>query len=363
MRPGHMLRAMGIKSAVQFMRRLRQQPTEDDWEPVWPLAYRETALFLKNGRGPVVIAIIGAGMGAAGGAIVGSAGWLGAALGAVLGVLIGLLIFCLLVFLRNGIVAVRQQRNEVRNEYDRVIRPRMVPLSERQIRVASLTQQGRHLLDWARKIDPSDLGEVDRLWAEAHLWEAATEAALRQMGGLPMGGLTVRPQWLSHVKSLSNPDDLVRHIDRELGLLGALIARMPPILLSGELGEGPLPADVATAWQEAQASYTVGAWTPSEMMFRKIFVHVMVDTKRSPPGQTFVQYLDDLQADLGSLGWSSRRHYPRRYLTTLSGWIDGVRQHAHVAGENLTVSTAQDCDLIRAVTKHLLEIAYDLSRR
>lgn len=56
-----------------------------------------------------------------------------------------------------------------------------------------------------------------------------------------------------------------------------------------------LPEDIERAWQEARTAHAVAAYTASEMMLRKILMHVAVDKAKSKAGQTFASYVQDLE--------------------------------------------------------------------
>jgi len=52
---------------------------------------------------------------------------------------------------------------------------------------------------------------------------------------------------------------------------------------------GGLPDDVKDAWREARVAHNVAAYTASEMMCRKILMHLAVDKAGSDPGKHFVE--------------------------------------------------------------------------
>jgi hypothetical protein len=57
-----------------------------------------------------------------------------------------------------------------------------------------------------------------------------------------------------------------------------------------------LPEDVARAYGEARDAASVNAWTATEMMCRKILMHVAVD-KGAKPGEIFAHYIGHLAAE------------------------------------------------------------------
>ena len=56
-----------------------------------------------------------------------------------------------------------------------------------------------------------------------------------------------------------------------------------------------LPADVERAWREARTAHAVAAYTASEIMCRKILMHVAVDVAGSQPNKKFAEYINDLE--------------------------------------------------------------------
>jgi hypothetical protein len=46
-----------------------------------------------------------------------------------------------------------------------------------------------------------------------------------------------------------------------------------------------LPPEIEMAWNEARNAYSVAAFTASEMMCRKILMHIAVDVAGAPCGQ------------------------------------------------------------------------------
>ena len=108
-----------------------------------------------------------------------------------------------------------------------------------------------------------------------------------------------------------------------------------------------LPEDVAQAWREARTSHAVAAYTASEIMCRKILMHVAVDVVRAAAGKSFVQYVDDLENG--------------GYITTgLKPVVDKVRVRGNVANHELPASAEADSLLTLKITEHLLRSVYEL---
>jgi Domain of unknown function (DUF4145) len=108
-----------------------------------------------------------------------------------------------------------------------------------------------------------------------------------------------------------------------------------------------LPGDVEGAWGEARKAYSVGAYTASEIMCRKILMHLAVDKAGSAPGQTFVQYINDLQA----------KNY---IMAGLQPVVDKVRDRGNKANHELPASTEQEALATLTITDHLLVGIYKL---
>lgn len=108
-----------------------------------------------------------------------------------------------------------------------------------------------------------------------------------------------------------------------------------------------LPADVEGAWREVRTAYSVAAYTASEMMCRKILMHIAVGVAGGSSGESFVRYLDDLD----------RAGY---IMTSLRNTVDRVRTRGNVANHELPASTEDDALATLTVTDHLLRGIYEL---
>ena len=83
------------------------------------------------------------------------------------------------------------------------------------------------------------------------------------------------------------------------------------------------------------------------MMCRKILMHVAVDKAGSAPGKSFVDYVNELEAE--------------GYITKgLKDVVDQIRKRGNVANHELPASTEQDSLLTMTITEHLLEGLYEL---
>ncbi|MDP9092176.1 MAG: DUF4145 domain-containing protein [Actinomycetota bacterium] len=108
-----------------------------------------------------------------------------------------------------------------------------------------------------------------------------------------------------------------------------------------------LPADVAQAWREARTTHAVAAYTASEIMCRKILMHLAVDVAHSPTGKTFVDYIDDLDT-AGYIG------------PGLKPAVDKIRQRGNSANHDLPASTEADSLVTLKITEHLLRGIYEI---
>lgn len=106
-----------------------------------------------------------------------------------------------------------------------------------------------------------------------------------------------------------------------------------------------LPADVEKAWQEARVSHNVAAYTASEIMCRKILMHLAVDRADSKPGKGFVDYVNDLEKG--------------GYIATgLKPTVDSIRSRGNAANHELPASTEEESLQTLRITQHLLESVY-----
>jgi Domain of unknown function (DUF4145) len=106
-----------------------------------------------------------------------------------------------------------------------------------------------------------------------------------------------------------------------------------------------LPDDVESAWQEARIAHAIGAYTASEIMCRKILMHIAVDVAGAKPGKTFVEYIDELDK--------------AGYVTTgLKDVVDKVRKRGNAANHELPASTKEESLATLGITEHLLTSVY-----
>jgi hypothetical protein len=109
-----------------------------------------------------------------------------------------------------------------------------------------------------------------------------------------------------------------------------------------------LPSDVDAAWREARITHAVGAYTASEIICRKILMHLAVDVVPSDPGRSFAQYVDDLNV----AGYIAKGVKPA---------IDKIRVRGNIANHELPQSTEQDSLRTLGLTEHLLSSIYEMA--
>lgn len=108
-----------------------------------------------------------------------------------------------------------------------------------------------------------------------------------------------------------------------------------------------LPDDVAQAWREARSAHAVAAYTASEMMCRKILMHLAVDVAGSAPGGTFKGYIEHLD----EAGYIS---------TGLKPAIEQIKDRGNGANHQLPASTEAESLVTLQITEHLLRSTYEI---
>jgi hypothetical protein len=98
--------------------------------------------------------------------------------------------------------------------------------------------------------------------------------------------------------------------------------RIFPGALTGEPFPNALSVDVDRAWTEARTCYSVGAFTATEMMCRKILMHLAVEATEATSDLTFAQYVSALD-DAGYIA------------PGLKAVVDVVRQRGNAANHDL----------------------------
>ncbi|MFF7298178.1 DUF4145 domain-containing protein [Streptomyces sp. NPDC008265] len=105
-----------------------------------------------------------------------------------------------------------------------------------------------------------------------------------------------------------------------------------------------LPLEVEEAYNEARACAGINAFTATEMMCRKILMHIAVD-KGAEPGKSFAFYLSYL-ADQG-------------YVTPpMKGWVNVIRSHGNIAVHEIPPSDESRALGTLIFTEQLLRLVY-----
>ena len=128
----------------------------------------------------------------------------------------------------------------------------------------------------------------------------------------------------------------VWHLSNQLVIPGT---RPGPSLLG-------LPTEVAAAYDEAQKSMSVGAFVATELVCRKILMHVAVD-KGAKEGQNFVEYLTYLEK--------------QGYVTPpMKAWVDLIRSHGNKAAHKLEPPDPIRAESTLLLTAELLRLIYEM---
>ncbi len=90
----------------------------------------------------------------------------------------------------------------------------------------------------------------------------------------------------------------------------------------------------------------VGAFTATELLCRKILMHVAAD-KGANPGEPFAAYLDFLEK--------------AGYVTPpMKGWVDLIRRHGNLAAHELPAPDQQRAESTLMFTAELLRLVYEM---
>jgi Domain of unknown function (DUF4145) len=91
---------------------------------------------------------------------------------------------------------------------------------------------------------------------------------------------------------------------------------------------------------------SVNAYTSSELICRKILMHVAVE-KGAQEGDSFSTYLDYLEQ--------------KDYITaTMKPWVDLIRQHGNVSTHRLAAADRARAESTTMFTAELLRIVYEM---
>lgn len=107
-----------------------------------------------------------------------------------------------------------------------------------------------------------------------------------------------------------------------------------------------LPNSTAKAYQEARRCLSVGAYTASDLVCRKILMHVAVD-KGAREGEPFASYLEYLET--------------QGYVTPpMRSWVGMIRTHGNEAAHLLEEPDRARAESTLMFTAELLRIIYEM---
>lgn len=107
-----------------------------------------------------------------------------------------------------------------------------------------------------------------------------------------------------------------------------------------------LPDEVKKAYNELRNCMSVNAFTASELLCRKILMHISVE-KGAEDGKTFEFYIDYL--------------VQRGYVTpVMKDWVDLIRKHGNEATHLLESPDQQRAESTATFTVQLLRIVYEM---
>jgi hypothetical protein len=147
---------------------------------------------------------------------------------------------------------------------------------------------------------------------------------------------------------VSNPTDVLwlRCPSCDDGIVKARDGVLHPAVMPCAEVQG-LPLDVEQAWKESRLAYSAAAYTASEIMCRKILMHIAVDVAQSQQGKKFIEYINDLE---------SAGHI----ATGLKPVVDSLRGRGNIANHELPASTRQQATVTLSIAEHLLRGIYEL---
>ena len=122
-------------------------------------------------------------------------------------------------------------------------------------------------------------------------------------------------------------------------------SKLLPSVAFGPSIEG-LPSDIAEAYQEARNCMGVSAYVATELICRKLLMHIAVD-KGATEGETFQSYLDFLIKE-------------QHITPNMKGWADLIRTNANEATHTLANISRQRAETTVMFTAELLRLIYEM---
>lgn len=129
--------------------------------------------------------------------------------------------------------------------------------------------------------------------------------------------------------------------------LGSVIVqgRLIPGAAFGPKIEG-LPSDVCAAYEEVRQCMKSNAYTASELLCRKILMHIGVE-KGAQEGKSFVFYLDHLEK--------------AGYVTPpMKGWVGAIRTNGNESTHSIAAPSKERAESTVMFTAELLRLTYEM---
>ncbi len=109
-----------------------------------------------------------------------------------------------------------------------------------------------------------------------------------------------------------------------------------------------LPPEIAEAWAEARRAFGAGAYTATELVCRKILMHVAVDVIGMKAGEAFLKYVEELEK-------------AGHIAAGLKPAVDKIRQRGNFATHEIPSSSREDAERTMRITYHFLVGTYEIA--
>jgi Domain of unknown function (DUF4145) len=110
-----------------------------------------------------------------------------------------------------------------------------------------------------------------------------------------------------------------------------------------------VPDDIATLYDEARSSFSVGAYTASVQTCRKILMNIAV-AQGAKEGESFVSYVEHLAA-AGYVPPNGK------------GWVDHIRQKGNEANHEIRLMSREGAEELISFVEMLLKFIYEFPAR
>jgi hypothetical protein len=108
-----------------------------------------------------------------------------------------------------------------------------------------------------------------------------------------------------------------------------------------------MPEELSDCWREVLKTGQAGAWTASELMCRKMLMHIAVHQFDADEGEPFTKYIKALD---------DARFFP----SMLQPVLDGIRERGNRATHDIAKSTREQSIKTIRITHHVLRTIYEL---